>query len=92
MEFGQALENINSVASSQRKVKAGRLLNPRVYTAEYFGQRNLYDQNKKLGMYGATHVCARDGYSGMIAKSAAIPIKTLTITRKNTTNNNTKNP
>ena len=73
-------------------MKAGRLLNPRVYTAEYFGQRNLYDQNKKLGMYGATHVCARDGYSGMIAKSAAIPIKTLTITRKNTTNNNTKKP
>lgn len=45
---------------------AGRSLNPRVYHADYFGHKIHFDQNEKLGMFGIVHVCARDGYSGMI--------------------------
>ena len=33
------------------------------------------DQNEKLVMYGVTHVCARDGYSGMIVAFTTMPIK-----------------
>ena len=29
-------------------MKAKRLLNPIVYSTEYFGHKNHYDQNKKL--------------------------------------------
>ena len=52
------------------------------YSAEYFGRKNHYDQNKKLGMYGVIHALARNGYTGMIIEFAVMPIKT--------TNNNTK--
>ena len=43
--------------------------------AVYFGYKIHYDQNKKLAMQGAVHVCARDGYSGTIVQFAAITIK-----------------
>ena len=74
-------------------MKAGRLLNPRVYSVEHFGHKHHYDQNKKLGIYRAVHVCARDGYSGMIVEFSAMPViqkKQKAITQKNT-NINTKN-
>ena len=74
-QVGQVLQSINSVASNQRKVKAGRSFNPRVYSAEYFSHKIHFDQNEKLGMYGTVHVCARDWYSGMIVMFATIPIK-----------------
>ena len=60
-QVGETLQSITRVASSQRKVKAGRSFNPRVYSVEYFGHKIYYDQNENLGMYGAVHVCARDG-------------------------------
>ena len=44
-------------------------------------------------MYRAVHVCARDGYSGMIVEFSAMPViqkKQKAITQKNT-NINTKN-
>ena len=65
-------------------MKAGRLSNARVYSVEYFGHKNHFDQNGKLGMYRAVHVCTRDGYSGIIVKFAAMPMK-------NTHNNTKKN-
>ena len=74
-QVGQALQSMNSVAGSQRKVKDSRSFNSRVYSAKYFGHKIHYDQNKKLGMYGAAHVCARDGYSGMIVGFETMPIK-----------------
>ena len=77
-QVGQALLNINSVASSQRKVKAGRLLNPRVYRSEYFGHKFHYCKNGKLGMHGVVHVCERNGYSGMIVEFATKSMKNLT--------------
>ena len=47
--------------------------NPRVYSAEYFGHKNHYHQNEKLGMYQAVCVCTRDGYSVMTVEFAAMP-------------------
>ena len=74
-QVGQAFQSFNSVASSKKKVKAGRLLNPRVYSKEYFGHKIHYDHNEKLAMYGAVHVYARDGYSGMIVEFTTMPVK-----------------
>eukprot|EP00118_Oscarella_pearsei_P003333 m.312345 g.312345 ORF g.312345 m.312345 type:complete len:231 (+) comp253193_c0_seq1:111-803(+) len=34
-----------------------------------------WDQNEKLGMYGVTHVAARDGFSGKVLGSATMPLK-----------------
>lgn len=42
-------------------------------------------------MYGAFQVFARDVYSGMIVKSAAMPIKNTNNNTKKISDNNTKN-
>ena len=52
-----------------------RQLNPVPYSAEYFGHKVHIDQNEKLVMYGVTHVCARDGYSGKVVAFITMPIK-----------------
>ena len=74
-KVGQILKNIAPAAQHRRKDTAGRSLNPKVYQADYFGHKIHYDQNEKLGMYGVVHVCARDGYSGMIIGYATMPKK-----------------
>ena len=51
-------------------MKAGRLLNLLCLQSEYLGHKNHYNQNEKLGMYGA-----KDGHSGMIVEFTAMPIK-----------------
>ena len=43
-----------------------RQINPVPYSADYPRRKMHIDQNKKLVMYGATHVAAVDGYSGVI--------------------------
>ena len=63
-------------------MKAGRFIQPKSLQCRIFGYKNHYHQNEKLRMYGAAHVCARDGFSGMIIECAAIQIKN--------TNNNPK--
>ncbi len=51
-------------------------MNPIPYfAADYFGHKLHVDQNEKLVMYGVTHVCARDGYSGKIVAFVTMPIK-----------------
>ena len=50
-------------------------LNPVPYSAEYFGHKVHIDQNEKLVMYGVTHVCARDRYSGKVVSFITMPIK-----------------
>ena len=74
-QVGQALQSINSIASNRKKVKADQLLNPRVYSVEYFGHEIHYDQNKKLGIHRTVHVCAKDGYSNMIVEFATMAVK-----------------
>ena len=51
-------------------MKAGRLLNLLCLQSEYLGHKNHYNQNEKLGMYGA-----KDGHSGMIVEFTAMQIK-----------------
>ena len=71
----KSLNNINVVASQNRTNFAMRSLNPKVYHADYFGQKMHIDQNEKISMYGVTHICARDGYSGFIVAFVTMPIK-----------------
>ena len=49
--------------------------NPVPYSADYFGHKLHIDQNEKLGMYGVTHVCAVDGFSGKIVSHSLMPVK-----------------
>ena len=58
-----------------RVTRTANSLNPRPYTAEYFGEKLHIDQNEKLVMYGVTHICAVDGYSGKIVGFISMPIK-----------------
>ena len=51
-KVGKILKEINPNAQKVREYSAGRSLNPKVYKADYFGQKIYYDQNEKLGMYG----------------------------------------
>jgi hypothetical protein len=50
-------------------------LNPKPYLALYAGHKLHIDQNEKLVMYGVTHICAIDGYSGKIVAFCSMPIK-----------------
>lgn len=81
-KVGQILQEIAPIAQQRRKDTAGRSLNPKVYQADYFGHKVHYDQNEKLGMFGVVHVCARDGYSGMIIGYATMPRKNNTVIYK----------
>lgn len=74
-KVGNVLREINPTAHNTRKYNAGRSLNPKIYKADYFGHKIHYDQNEKLAMYGVVHVCARDGYSGMIVGYATMSKK-----------------
>jgi len=67
-KVGNVLREINPTAHNTR-------LNPKIYKADYFGHKIHYDQNEKLAMYGVVHVCARDGYSGMIVGYATMSKK-----------------
>ena len=74
-QIGDALRRINAPANARRRQNAGRSFNPRTYNADYFGHKIHFDQNEKLGMYGVVHVCARDGFSGLIVKFATMSRK-----------------
>ena len=74
-KVGESLKRLDSEAQRRREETAGRSLNPRCYSAEYFGHKVHIDQNEKLIMFGVTHVMARDGYSGMIVATSTMPIK-----------------
>ncbi len=76
---GQSLKRLNPVYHSQRQNVALRSINPIPYKADYFGQKLHIDQNEKLVMYGTTHVCAIDGYSGKIVGFVSMPIKSNSI-------------
>ena len=74
-KVGKALREINPDAQARRQQNAGRPLNPKIYNASYFGHKLHFDQNEKLRMFGAVHVCARDGFSGVIIGCPTIPVK-----------------
>ena len=59
----------------QRQTDTAPRLNPIPYHASYFGHKLHIDQNEKMVMYGVTHVCAVDGFSGKIVAFASMPVK-----------------
>ena len=69
---------VPQVAPSQHQQRQqGRVdrTNPRLYHADYFGEKLHMDQNEKLVMYGVTYVLARDGYSGEIVAGTVMSYK-----------------
>lgn len=74
-KVGKSLKRLDPHSQRQRQETAGRSLNPKCYSADYFGHKIHIDQNEKLVMFGVTHVMARDGFSGMIVAFTNMPIK-----------------
>ena len=72
---GESLRRTNPQYHQKRCTSAAVRLNPFPYTADYFGHKVHVDQNEKLVMYGVTHVCAKDGYSGMVVGFITMPVK-----------------
>ena len=71
---GASLKEVNPIYHS-RRVTRTQSLNPVPYSAKYFGEKIHIDQNEKLVQFGVTHVCAVDGYSGMIVGFVTMPLK-----------------
>ena len=75
LRVGQALQRVNPHHHHRRLTRAHRATNPISYRADYFGEKIHIDQNEKLVMFGVTHVCAVDGYSGKIVGFVSMPVK-----------------
>ncbi|XP_029939783.1 uncharacterized protein LOC115382217 isoform X2 [Salarias fasciatus] len=71
---GKVLRDIHQPYHDFRR-QGARNLNPVPYHAECMGHKLHLDQNEKLGMFGATHVVAVDGFSSNIVASATMPVK-----------------
>ena len=72
---GESLRRVHPAYSSARRRNTARQLNPVPYRADYFGHKVHVDQNEKLVMFGVTHICGIDGYSGKIVGFITMPIK-----------------
>jgi len=72
---GDSLSRVSPGYYAQRANQAERPRNPVPYTSRYFGEKVHIDQNEKLILFGVTHICAVDGYSGKIVSFCSMPIK-----------------
>ena len=72
---GMALKKVGPHYHEKRVTNTHRLINPVPYRSHYFGEKLHVDQNEKICMFGATHVCAVDGHSGMIVGFVTMPVK-----------------
>ncbi len=70
-----SLQRVDPLRHQHRQNQTHRNTNPVPYRADYFGEKIHIDQNEKIAMYGVTHVCAIDGYSGRIVGFVSMPIK-----------------
>lgn len=75
VSVGESLRRTNPQYHCMRRESTAALMNPVPYKADYFGHKVHCDQNEKLAMYGVTHVCARDGYSGKVVAFVTMPVK-----------------
>ncbi len=57
----ESLQRVAPLQYDQRRNDTLDRTNP---LALYFGHKLHIDQNEKIAMFGATHIVARDGYSG----------------------------
>jgi len=71
---GESLQRTNHVYHYACRTATARKLNPVPYHADYFGHKLHADQNEKLVMFGVTHICAVDGYSGKIVGFVTMPV------------------
>ena len=83
VRLGQSLSCVNPRYHQQRLESSYHQFNPGVYRADYSGQKLNIDQNKKLVMFGVTHVAAIDGYSGKIIAFETMTIKNNVIIYEN---------
>ncbi len=74
-QISLALPKVHPVYHRQRQTLTARQMNPFPYNASYFGHKLHIDQNEKLVMFGVTHVCAIDGFSGKVVGFATMPVK-----------------
>ena len=72
---GQSLARVHPVYHERRTTRTERQINPIPYSSKYFGHEVHIDQNEKVVLFGLTHVCAVDGYSGMIVGFSTFPVK-----------------
>ena len=72
---GKSLRSQNPSYHHARRTLTARQMNPIPYRADYFGHKLHIDQNEKCVMYGVTHICAIDGYSGKIVGFLTMPVK-----------------
>ena len=72
---GKSLGRVNPGHHLRRASLTDRKRNPVPYIARYFGEKVHIDQNEKLVMFGTTHICAIDGFSGKIVAFCSMPIK-----------------
>ena len=69
MRVGASLQRVNGTYHQARRTATARQLNPVPYRADYFGHK------EKLVMFGVTHMCAVDGFSGKIVSFITTPVK-----------------
>ena len=72
---GSSLKRVCPTFHSRRVTSTQKHINPVPYFARYAGEKLHVDQNEKLVMFGVTHICAVDGYSGMIVGFVTMPTK-----------------
>ncbi|XP_019850817.1 PREDICTED: uncharacterized protein LOC109581281 [Amphimedon queenslandica] len=72
---GTSLRRVDPTHHIHRSRVTRRHLNPVPYHADYFGHKLHIDQNEKLVMFGVTHICAVDGFSGKIVGFITMPVK-----------------
>ena len=72
---GDSLRRVNPEYCARRVQNTHKQINPILYFADYFEQKVHIDQNEKLVMFGITHVCAMDGFSGKIVAFATMARK-----------------
>lgn len=63
---GKALSVVSPLYYAARCANVQHNINPLPYKADYFGHKLHIDRNEKLVMYGLTHVCVSDEYSGKL--------------------------
>lgn len=74
-QISAVLPAVNPTYHHRRLTQTACHINPIPYHASYFGHKLHVDQNEKLVMFGVTHICARDGYSGKVVAFASMPVK-----------------
>uniref|UniRef100_A0A1X7TWP9 Uncharacterized protein n=1 Tax=Amphimedon queenslandica TaxID=400682 RepID=A0A1X7TWP9_AMPQE len=72
---GKSLQRENTGYNCKRRESTSRIFNPVPYHADYFGHKEHNDQSENLVMYGVTHVCAIDRFSGKLVGFITTQVK-----------------